>query len=102
MNLEDLDSEDYGHKFSDYFQYKSVVGKGAFGIVVSATSISEDEEYAVKVKNTLNLPPILLALKIIKKQNLSQSNWQRLRQEAQLLSSLKHDNIVKFIDVVFI
>ena len=51
MSLEDLDSEDYDTKFSDYFEYKSVVGKGAFGVVVSAISKADEKEYAVKVNN---------------------------------------------------
>lgn len=49
MSPEELDSEEYDNKFSDYFEYKSVVGKGAFGVVVSAISKADDKEYAVKV-----------------------------------------------------
>lgn len=49
MDIEDLDSEDYSKKFSDFFEFKSVLGKGAFGTVISAINKSDKREYAVKV-----------------------------------------------------
>ena len=49
MNPEELDSDDYTTKFSDYFEFKAVIGKGAFGTVISAVSKSDSHEYAIKV-----------------------------------------------------
>jgi len=50
MDPEELDSEDYTSKFSDYFDFKAIIGKGAFGTVISAVSKSDSREYAIKVK----------------------------------------------------
>ena len=36
QSLPDLDTDDYSQKFSDYFTFVSVLGNGAFGLVVEA------------------------------------------------------------------
>lgn len=51
MNAEELDSEEFSNKFSDYFEFKAILGKGAFGVVISAIKKTDNREYAVKVKN---------------------------------------------------
>ena len=49
LSLQELEKDDYNIKFSDFFVYKSVVGHGSFGTVVSAFSKTDNEECAVKV-----------------------------------------------------
>ena len=49
LGEEDLDSDDYNTKFSDYFKFVKLIGKGAFGFVVSAILLEDKRLYAVKV-----------------------------------------------------
>ena len=49
MDPDDLDAGDTTSKFSDFFTFNAVIGKGAFGVVVSAISKSDNKEYAIKV-----------------------------------------------------
>ena len=49
MNLDDLNSDEINIKFSDLFEFKGVLGSGAFGIVVSAIDKETNKECAVKV-----------------------------------------------------
>ena len=46
--LEDL-LNDRDYKFSNYYVYRSILGKGGFGVVVDAVSKSTLEGMAVKV-----------------------------------------------------
>ncbi|CAD8092969.1 unnamed protein product [Paramecium sonneborni] len=69
-------------KFSDYFQYISTIGQGAFGVVVRAINLTTHQEVAIK---------------IIKKKLVNR--YDQLKQESTILASLRHENIVKFIDV---
>ena len=50
MNVDELDSDEFSNKFSDYFEFKAILGKGAFGVVISAIKKTDNKEYAVKVK----------------------------------------------------
>lgn len=50
MNLFEIEKDDINVKFSDFFQFRSILGYGSFGVVVSATSNSFLEECAVKVR----------------------------------------------------
>ncbi|CAD8181692.1 unnamed protein product [Paramecium pentaurelia] len=80
--LQKLIEGDEMRKFSDYFQYKATIGQGAFGIVVSAVNLTTQQEVAIK---------------IIKKKLVNR--YDQLKQESTILASLRHENIVKFIDV---
>mgnify|MGYP000933761576 CR=1 FL=1 len=46
----DLDEGERSQKFSQHFEFKSVLGNGAFGLVVAATDRRTGELVAVKVK----------------------------------------------------
>ena len=83
----DLENDEEGQNFSTYFEYDKVIGEGAFGIVVSAYKKNDQtrQKYAIKV---------------IKKSLISDGEHDLLIQEAQILSSLHHPNIVKFYDVI--
>ncbi|CAK83623.1 unnamed protein product (macronuclear) [Paramecium tetraurelia] len=80
--LKKLIEGDEMRKFSDYFQYKETIGQGAFGIVVRAVNLTTQQEVAIK---------------IIKKKLVNR--YDQLKQESTILASLRHENIVKFIDV---
>ncbi|CAD8176229.1 unnamed protein product [Paramecium pentaurelia] len=80
--LKKLIEGDEMRKFSDYFQYKETIGQGAFGIVVKAVNLTTQQEVAIK---------------IIKKKLVNR--YDQLKQESSILASLRHENIVKFIDV---
>ncbi|CAD8082600.1 unnamed protein product [Paramecium sonneborni] len=73
---------DQMRKFSDYFQYITTIGQGAFGVVVKAVNLTTQQEVAIK---------------IIKKKLVNR--YDQLKQESTILASLRHQNIVKFIDV---
>lgn len=49
LTEEDLDSDDYNTKFTDYFKLIKLLGRGAFGFVVSAVLLEDKKVYAVKV-----------------------------------------------------
>ena len=82
--MEELDSGDYGDKFSSFFRYYKNLGEGSYGKVVKAA-----DKYTGRV----------CAVKIIKKRKLTEEIVNGLRQEALVLSELDHPNIVKFINV---
>jgi len=48
IELEEL-LNDTNYKFSSYYVYRGILGKGAFGVVVHAISKKTLEEMAVKV-----------------------------------------------------
>jgi calcium/calmodulin-dependent protein kinase I len=82
--MDQLDKGDYGDKFSSFFLYYKDLGEGSYGKVVKAL-----DRYTGHI----------CAVKIIKKRNLTEAQVKELRQEAAVLSSLNHPNIVKFIAV---
>ena len=47
--IEKLDEDDNKLKFSDLFEYLSVIGEGAFGVVIKAKPKTSHNIYAVKV-----------------------------------------------------
>ena len=79
--MQDFDFGDYHERFSDYYQFIAFLGRGAFGEVVHAIDKYTGEEVAVK---------------IIKKRNLKREYISQLRQEAKILASFNHPNIVEF------
>ena len=82
--LNEIEREDDLTKFSDFFIFQNVIGSGSFGIVVSAIFKQDESECAVK---------------IIPKNNVNKNELIRLRDEAGILGSLQHSNIVKFKEV---
>ena len=49
QNVLDLDEGERNQKFSQYFEFKSVLGNGAFGLVVAANEKKTGKLLAVKV-----------------------------------------------------
>ncbi|OMJ85529.1 hypothetical protein SteCoe_13146 [Stentor coeruleus] len=82
--MEQLDSGDYGDKFSSFFRYYKDLGEGSFGKVVKAV-----DKYTGQI----------CAVKIIKKRKLTEEIVNEMRKEASVLSELDHPNIVKFFSV---
>ena len=80
--MNELDKNDYNDKFSDFYIYIATLGAGSFGKVVHAIDRSTGEEIAVKV---------------IEKKTVKQGRIAELKKEAEILESLNHPNIVKFI-----
>lgn len=44
-----LNGTDSNRRFTDFFEFREILGKGAFGVVVSALNLTTEEEVAVKV-----------------------------------------------------
>ncbi len=53
FNFEDEKKE--GLKFSDYYKYIKTLGKGSFGLVISAIDLKSNEKCALKVNNIIYL-----------------------------------------------
>ena len=71
------------YNFNDYYDLMNTVGEGHFGKVCRCKNKKEDEMYAVK---------------IINKTKLSQNDLELIRQEKNLLSLIKHENIISLKD----
>ena len=71
------ETEDY----SNHYEFHSVLGEGAFCTVYQAVDKETGEQIAVKV---------------IKRKTLHKEGVELLKQEANLLQSMDHKNIVKF------
>jgi calcium/calmodulin-dependent protein kinase I len=82
LNMNELEKEEYHDKFSDFYVYIGVLGSGSFGKVIHAIDRLTGEEVAVKV---------------IEKKTVKRSKIIKLKKEAEILGSLDHPNIVKFI-----
>ena len=80
--MNELDKNDYNDKFSDFYIYITTLGSGSFGKVIHAIDRLTGEEIAVKV---------------IEKKTVKQGRIAELKKEAEILESLDHPNIVKFI-----
>lgn len=75
--------KDLPHAFSTMYKLGEVLGEGGYSVVKSATSIPDKKKVAVK---------------IVTRADLSLEDEESLRQEVQILRSLKHDNIVRAYD----
>jgi len=71
--------------FTDYYDILSILGIGAFGVVISAVDKEDGQTYAIK---------------IIKKGKISPNRYSSLRKEAEIMSILDHPNIVQFHKVL--
>ncbi|KAI6180840.1 Calcium/calmodulin-dependent protein kinase [Aphelenchoides besseyi] len=70
-------------KFSDNYEVKEELGKGAFSVVRRCVQKSTNMEFAAKIINT---------------RKLSQRDFQKLEREARICRKLKHPNIVRLHD----
>ena len=66
---------------SDYYQRLAELGHGSFGKVYKVLDVKSKE---------------IIALKIISKKKTDDRSWDALLNEAKILESLDHPNIVKF------
>lgn len=80
--MNELDKDDHNDKFSDFYVFIALLGSGSFGKVVHAIDLQTGEEVAVKV---------------IEKKTVKQGRISELKKEAEILGSLDHPNIIKFI-----
>ena len=71
------------YSFYDYYDLMNTVGEGHFGKVCRCKNKKEDEMYAVK---------------IIDKTKLKPNDKELIRQEKNLLSLIKHENIISLKD----
>ncbi|KAK0163948.1 hypothetical protein PV328_002629 [Microctonus aethiopoides] len=67
-------------RFSDNYDLKEELGKGAFSVVRRCVQKSTGQEFAAKVINT---------------RKLSQRDFQKLEREARICRKLQHPNIGK-------
>jgi len=72
-------------KFSDNYELKDELGKGAFSIVRKCVQRSTGLEFAAKIINT---------------KKLSQRDFQKLDREARICRKLNHPNIVRLHDSI--
>ena len=69
-----------------------MLGEGAFCTVYQALDLDTEEVIAVKVSSHISLTRV----QVIKRKNLYKDSIELLRQEAELLKSIDHPNIVQF------
>ncbi|CDW80264.1 protein kinase domain containing protein [Stylonychia lemnae] len=82
-------------KFEDVYELKSLLGEGAFGVVLEVQNLISNEISALKVYNQ--------QIKVI--QIISQKNQQvfdTMRNELIVLQDLQHPNIIRFKQVTYI
>jgi len=72
-------------KFSDSYELKEELGKGAFSVVRRCIQKATGLEFAAKIINT---------------KKLSQRDYQKLEREARICRMLKHPTIVRLHDTV--
>lgn len=72
-------------KFSDFYDLKEELGKGAFSIVRKCAQKSTGLEFAAKIINT---------------KKLSARDYQKLEREARICRMLKHPTIVRLHDSI--
>lgn len=72
-------------RFTDEYDLKEELGKGAFSIVRRCIQKSTAQEFAAKIINT---------------KKLSTRDYQKLEREARICRQLKHPNIVRLYDSI--
>jgi len=72
-------------RFSDEYELKDELGKGAFSVVKRCIQKSTQLEFAAKIINT---------------KKLSQRDHQKLEREAKICRQLKHSNIVRLYESI--
>ncbi|XP_038060427.1 calcium/calmodulin-dependent protein kinase type II delta chain-like isoform X4 [Patiria miniata] len=72
-------------RFSDEYDLKDELGKGAFSVVKRCLRKKTNQEFAAKIINT---------------KKLSQRDLQKLEREARICRKLKHPNIVRLHDSI--
>ena len=79
-----FDKGEGSKKFSDSYIYLSTLGSGSFGKVVQAIDRVSGQEVAIK---------------IIRKKSFKYNKIMQIKKEAEILASLNHPNIVRFISL---
>ena len=77
--------EENGYKMSQDFKILNILGKGSFGKVYSAYSYEDKKN---------------IAIKMIKKNEMTPSQLKILRDEEFILNQLDHPNIIRFYLVI--
>uniref|UniRef100_A0A6P7FE14 Calcium/calmodulin-dependent protein kinase type II alpha chain-like n=2 Tax=Diabrotica TaxID=50385 RepID=A0A6P7FE14_DIAVI len=72
-------------RFSDNYDLKEELGKGAFSVVRRCVQKSTGSEFAAKIINT---------------KKLSARDFQKLEREARICRKLQHPNIVRLHDSI--
>ncbi|XP_072037970.1 calcium/calmodulin-dependent protein kinase type II delta chain-like [Amphiura filiformis] len=72
-------------RFTDEYELKEELGKGAFSVVRRCVRKSSKDEYAAKIINT---------------KKLSARDFQKLEREARICRKLQHPNIVRLHDSI--
>ena len=84
------ENEEEIEKFYSNFSYKGMLGKGGFGFVIAARYLKKNGALvAVKVINKTN------------KNGESTGEVAYFRRESKMLRSLRHENVLKIVDVIF-
>ena len=81
QKVRDLRKLQESKAYSQHYEFQRVLGEGAFYTVYQAIDKETGEQIAVKV---------------IKRKTLHKEGVELLKQEAELLQSMDHKNIVKF------
>ncbi|MBL4661316.1 MAG: serine/threonine protein kinase [Alcanivoracaceae bacterium] len=84
-NLSEIISDHSGGFESERYQLLEKIGEGGMGSVYLAKRIDEEVEHKV-------------AIKLINTALSSNANIERFKKERQILASLDHENIARFID----
>ena len=71
------------YNFNDYYELMNLVGEGHFGKACRCKNKKDNEIYAVKIINKVKIKP---------------SDIELIRQEKNLLSLIKHENIISLKD----
>ncbi|KRX02629.1 Protein kinase-like domain [Pseudocohnilembus persalinus] len=75
--------DDIDNNFDKYYKFESLIGTGAFGIVIKAFHKNLKQFVAIKILNSMQA---------------NKKNADYLLEEAEILQQLDHPNIVKFIE----
>ncbi|CAF1246797.1 unnamed protein product [Didymodactylos carnosus] len=85
MAVNSFPNSTVGTRFTDEYDMKEELGKGAFSIVRRCIQKSTNQEFAAKIINT---------------KKLSTRDHQKLEREARICRQLKHPNIVRLHDSI--
>lgn len=90
-----MEEKDFG-SFHTKYTMGEVLGEGAYGVVRKATSHDSDFQGNANVEEENNEQKV--AVKCITKKRLNQKAIESLHQEVEILKSLDHPNIIKYVN----